>query len=174
MKDRIRQSWKVQRFNKGVDYINPFGNVALEIDDKKLVKVLTSIIEPDYMGAAEYEWGAFPKCLAKMWDTPLEIDNTKINDTKVYVVYPTQDMFWEDDKISFEAYIKDINAMYNMTDTRGGKVNEIAKSDYGSFKQAIDGKNDKTIGWLSLSNHYAWFLNEDIAINFGKLVNYKQ
>ena len=171
---KIRRSWNVQRFSRGVDYINPFGNVALDIEDKDLAKLLLSICSPDYMGASEYEWGALPKCLGKMWKTPLEMGNTDINDVKVYVIYPTQDVGWRDDKISFDQYVKDINSIYNMVDVRGDKMNEVCKRDYGSFNKAINKENDKTIGWLSLCNHYAWFLDKNIAKKFGVLVNYKQ
>tara|TARA_Y100000593_G_scaffold62392_1_gene115574 strand:+ start:1577 stop:2110 length:534 start_codon:yes stop_codon:yes gene_type:complete len=177
----------VQRFNKGVEYVNPFGNVANELDNKELASALTSIVELDYMGAAEYEWGALPKCLAKMWDADLDIQEALIHDDNdnrhiINIVYPKKSIkHWKDEPqvdIYIKEYLNDIKAIYNMTNSIGEQVKEIAKNDYGSFNKAINGKDDKTIGWLSLDHNYAWFLDEKIALSFGKLVgvskNYQQ
>ena len=59
----------MQRLKRSAGFINPWGNTALDIKNKDVAKLFMSIVDPSYMGAAEYEWGALPECLSKMWDT---------------------------------------------------------------------------------------------------------
>tara|TARA_Y100000593_G_scaffold43811_1_gene83661 strand:- start:4107 stop:4535 length:429 start_codon:yes stop_codon:yes gene_type:complete len=136
-----------------------------------------SIVDVDYMGSAEYEWGALPECLGKMWDYSLKTHSITINNKKVYIIYPWKTIKWkgtefeEITKYYIDCYTNDINNIYNMVNPRGEEQTEICKSDYGSFRDVINGKNDKNIGWLSISNNYAWFIDKNIANQFTKLVN---
>ena len=134
------------------------------------------------MGAAEYEWGALPKCLGKMWDADLKMGVFEDLVVKVYVIYPTKVVRWkgcefeEVKNFSVQAYTKDINTIYHKINSMGTPIDEICKGDHGSFRKAIIkrkvyNEERKTIGWLSLCNNYAWFLDKEVADKFAKLVN---
>ena len=72
--------WLMQRLQEPQGYVNPFGDVNCEIkidadhDDtisvtrnNTEVKPIADVISPDYMGAAEYEWGVYQTCLDAMY-----------------------------------------------------------------------------------------------------------
>ena len=55
-------TWLIQRLNKPKGYKNPWGDINNEVKDVDI----SDIIDPDYMGAAEYEWGIYNECIETM------------------------------------------------------------------------------------------------------------
>ena len=55
--------WLMQRLKKPTGYVNPYGDVNREVKERSIAEV----VSPDYMGAAEYEWGAYGKCIDTMY-----------------------------------------------------------------------------------------------------------
>ena len=69
-----RTTWLVQRYSPGAGFVNPFGDMNREIGNEVAQKLIADVVSPDYMGAAEYEWGAYPKCLEKMFEHELVVE----------------------------------------------------------------------------------------------------
>jgi hypothetical protein len=68
-KQEMKRSWLVQRLNPPAGFDNPFSfggglrNGGLSADAMGLLR---SVFSFDYMGAAEFEWGAVPEALSRM------------------------------------------------------------------------------------------------------------
>lgn len=102
----MKRSYLVQRLQKPRDYSrlgmadNPFSfgggkrNGGLSDEAMGMIRTIWSF---DYMGAAEYEWGAVPEALQSMAAAELAslVINIPSNDSvEVYVLAPVEDM-WE-------------------------------------------------------------------------------
>ena len=149
-----RTTWLVQRYSPGTGFINLYGDMNQQIGNKVAQKLISDLVSPDYMGAAEYEWGAYPECLAKMYEHELIVKEYDGFDIPIYIVAADIDFA----KVC-------IHLIYNDTEL------EVSKNDYGSFKKTVLGKNrQNTIGWLSLNGYYAWFTDKDIAKTFKQLL----
>ena len=73
VRGKFKNPWLVQRLNKGAGFVNPFGDVNRDIADAERQELMAQVISPDYMGAAEYEWGTYGKALAKLYEsTPVK------------------------------------------------------------------------------------------------------
>jgi len=158
----FRTTHLVQRYSSGTGSINPYGDMNKQINNDIAQKLVSELVSPDYMGAAEYEWGAYPKCLEKMFEHELVVEEYDGFDIPIYIVAAD---------ISFAKLC--IHFLYNDTEPVNdyGGYNEVSKNDYGSFKQTVLGQNRlNTIGWLSLEGHYAWFTDKDIAKTFKQLL----
>ena len=55
-------TWLIQRLSKPRGFINPWGDVNNGVKDVNI----KDVVSPDYMGAAEYEWGTYSKCIEIM------------------------------------------------------------------------------------------------------------
>ncbi len=66
------ESWIVQRLNSPEKIMNPYGN-TIEFDDKDSVDRVAKVFSTDYMGAAEYEWGALPKAMSRMYEKSISL-----------------------------------------------------------------------------------------------------
>ena len=157
-----RTTWLVQRYSPGTGFINPFGDMNRQLSTEVAQELMSNVVSPDYMGAAEYEWGAYPECLGEMFEQELVIEEYDGFDIPIYIIAAD---------INFA--IKCIQFLYDDTESTYGEYsyNEVSKGDYGSFKKTILGKSRmNTIGWLSLKGHYAWFTDKDIAKTFKQLL----
>ena len=162
-----RTIWLVQRYSAGTGFINPYGDMNNQIGHEEAQELMSSLVSPEYMGAAEYEWGAYPECLSKMFEHHLKLEEYYGFGPPIYII--SQDI---------ELAKAGIKKIYDETEVsfvgHDGKVyyDEISKGDYGSFRNVIDeeGRDIKTIGWLSLKGYYAWFTVKDIAETFMKLL----
>ena len=89
--------WKVQRLEapSGGSFINPFGNTITEIESKEAQEAVDKVFNPEYMGAAEYEWGDLPKRLAKLWTADVRLHAIAMPDNvakdTLYIVCPPED-----------------------------------------------------------------------------------
>lgn len=166
----MKESFLVQRLSEPRNWDNPwaFGgghkNGGLSDDAMKLLRDIWSF---DYMGSAEFEYGAVPEALQKIakaaganelvafavtvpraevppaWDAPE--DATVEGDATVYVLCPTE-----------------------MRDEVEGRINEWARTEpqmqeslrlHGALRPMK--KWDKDVcGWLELDNGFAFFVDE--------------
>jgi hypothetical protein len=91
----LNNTWLIQRLEKSHgNYDNPFSfggglkNGGLSPDAMNLLRPIFSF---DYMGSAEFEFGAIPKSLKYMADNINTYGcwNTKINGHAVYIIAPS-------------------------------------------------------------------------------------
>jgi len=159
-----RTTWLVQRYSPGAGFINPFGDMNGQIGNEVAQKLIADVVSPDYMGAAEYEWGAYPECLAKMYEHKLLVEEYDGFNIPIYIVAANMDFA----KVCIHYLYNETELINSYSDNT---YNEVSKADYGSFKKTVLGKSRQdTIGWLSLKGHYAWFIDEDIAKTFKQLL----
>ena len=159
-----RTIWLVQRYSPGTGFINPFGDMNGQIGNEVAQKLIADVVSPDYMGAAEYEWGAYPKCLEKMFEHELVVEEYDGFDIPIYIVAASIDFA----KVCIHYLYNETELVNSYSDN---SYNEVSKADYGSFKKTVLGKSRQdTIGWLSLKGHYAWFTDENIAKTFKQLL----
>jgi hypothetical protein len=171
--------WTVQRCTMPQDFINPFGNNITDINDAATQEALSKVIKTDYMGAAEYEWGEFPKRLAKFWELgssdDLALHSILMPDhfavDRLYII-----CHWEDIIAAQKAMIE----LVQKSEKKGvneGYWPEVSKADHGSFRRVLlneDGDDLKTKGWISMQNNLAWFVDEDMARGFFHLMQGKK
>ena len=169
-------TWLIQRLIKPKGYKNPWGDVNTEVKDVDIDNVIT----PDYMGAAEYEWGIYSKCMETMQEY-----KTKLSVISLYPeskrhsasipVYIVSANGCEDSEV-----IEEIRHLYFSPSLKlheTGILPEISKNDYSTFYQecrkvAICKFNDiHTHGWLNVKKYYAFFIDSDLAESFNKYFN---
>ena len=160
-----RTIWLVQRYSPGTGFINPWGDMNKQIGNEVAQKLISDLVSPDYMGAAEYEWGAYPECLAKMYEHELVVKEYDGFDIPIYIVAADIDFA----KVCIHLIYNETKLINNSWSDN--TYDEVSKADYGSFKKTVLGKSrQNTIGWLSLKGHYAWFTDENIAKTFKQLL----
>ena len=168
-------SWLVQRLNKPVGYKNPFGDVSNGVDDANSEVNIQDVVNPDYMGAAEYEWGVFDKCLKVMQKMGTNNEQAflhKIHNKSVYVVMANGCDLDEVRKIIDYLYFAPSLYQHNK-----GRLPEISKNDFSTFYKEMsrcminDYSNIKTHGWLCIDKYFAWFVDRDLAIGFNDYCN---
>ena len=149
-------TWLVQRFERPTGYINPFGDVNAEVGNKDAQKALMNTVSPAYMGAYEFECGSYSECLAAMFESEsLELVKVDTFPKTIYLITS-----------NIEYDVSEINRLL-VDSTEVGR--EVSKNDSGSFKKAMCDEDDRTVGWMSLKGHYAWFVDKGVAEEFFKL-----
>ena len=167
--------WLVQRCSMPKEFINPFGNNITELKDGAAQKALSKVISTDYMGAAEYEWGAFPERLAKFWKLG------SANDLGYHSVFLPQTFafdrwyvvcHWEKITEVQEALIELVKKSVKKDDY----WSEVSKGDHASFRRVLLQEDDgyDTKGWISMKHNIAWFVDEEMAKGFFHLMNGKK
>ena len=166
--------WLMQRLLKPEGYVNPFGDVNREIKDRSI----TDVINTDYMGAAEYEWGVYQTCLDTMYKWGVFNTMTYIYPSEDKPKYRTNHIPVNivhcngaeiDDIVKQVRYLYlEVSRVYHET----GTFPEISKNDHGSFYRALQDRQDpKHIGWLNVKQCYGIFPNGDHAEDFINHIN---
>ena len=147
-------NWLVARLSKPVGYVNPFGACSPEAQTE-----LKDVVSFDYMGAAEYEYGAIPKCLSNMWKMPLILETISTPDeAKVELAHIVRIRTIESDKL-----IESIQDIYEKG--KNDSIKEVSKGDYGSYYKALH-NDSEAIGWLNIKHYFAWFIDKEVAVDF--------
>lgn len=162
---QIERTYLVQRLNK------PFPQNTLAkmfafggglknggLSDEAM-ELLEPIFSFDYMGSAEFEWGAIPKCFQSIAKNikNYSIHFFPINDIPVYVICKTDVAHLIDERIKLLAEEK------------------IVCKENTAFRQALglskySKKEDcRTIGWLELDNDFMFFVSKDAAVKTANL-----
>ncbi len=155
-----------------------FGGGMLGLSEKGW-DILDQIWIPDYMGAAEFEWGALPKCLSRLIQNRGNLtffnftipgksikkswsiveDNFKPKDAKVYVICSEKDV--EEVKTVILNLAKD--------DTRlkeGIRFNDtLQKSSFSKEDQSR-----LPYGWIDIENDYMFFADSEMFENTKKVL----
>ena len=166
-------TWLIQRLNKPKGYKNPWGDVNNEVKDVDIAKV----IDPQYMGAAEYEWGIYNKCIETMqkYGTTQRAIYIYPKDKNI-PVYIVSSNGCEDDEVDEQIRFLYLEPSRILHET-GKLPHEISKSGYCSFyrtcrKAAVYNLKDiRTHGWLNVKKFYAFFVERDLAESFNNYFN---
>jgi hypothetical protein len=113
------------------------------------------------MGAAEFEYGAVPEAVAKMYETPKMFESGKIDELKipVYVMAPKGHM---------KEVKKRIVAWSKEGCTRGTKENVCLYYSLEPEKDPI-----KICGWIELNNPFMFFTDKKMYEDFCDLLSIK-
>jgi hypothetical protein len=153
----------VQRLREPINYENVFAfgggykNGGLSDEAFNLLKGVFSF---DYMGAAEYEFGAVPKCLKAIAEMRQAYDKWEItvNKTPIYVIGPAP---LKEEIIERIIYIANNKGYIKC----GCDLN----SAVGLNKYCAKDKC-RTIGYLELDNNFAFFTKKETSDDFAKLL----
>ena len=160
----------------GSVFINPYGNILMDIESKEALKAVAETFNPAYMGAAEFEWGALPKSLSRMFEDntivhrelPLAALENTVAPRNVHYVG------------SSEVADQNMAMMYKVYEK--GYMNRfeehpkyVSKNDCGSLYVQVKAKYDGTdkyiatrypkyderlMGWYDLEHDFAVFTDE--------------
>lgn len=156
MKHEFRSPYLVQRLEKPHGHINPFsfggGYKNGGLSDEAM-NILKNIFSFDYMGSAEFEWGAVPKAFAELAKlvTDLEIETVG----KVFILCPKEYMLQAKDWVRLTAEGK-----------QPGRTKE-----YVGLERALTDSNCRTCGWLAIDERqpFMFFTNEEMFKNMCKV-----
>jgi hypothetical protein len=129
---------------------------------EKAWEMLSPIFHFDYMGAAEFEFGAVPQALLMMSEMKLTafVLKTYTTQTPVYVLC--------DENLANEI-IDRIQAIAKGEECQG---NEIRLHEKSYFLEALTPVRDfdkKFLGWLELDNGFFWTTNLEMWRKFAKV-----
>lgn len=149
---------------------------------------IQEIVDIDYMGAAEFEFGAFPKCLTRIinrrdeyscwmlefgdeqikkgawrrWTKKLK-DGSKVppkpKSSKVFVIGPSDQR-------------PDVESLILRVGTGEAHLKESACFDLDPNPDYARSK--PPVGWLDIKNDVAWFLDEDTRDAFAAMIGVKK
>lgn len=150
----MERTYLVQRLLKPKEAINPFSfggglkNGGLSNDALNLIGKIWSF---DYMGSAEFEFGAVPKTLSKI----LEYSNKNATNGEIKLIKPIFYLCEKNMKKNVEERIKQI------------AKEKIAYLKEPTFlKESLMGKNFYDYaGWLELNNNFMFFIDEEMFFN---------
>lgn len=166
----LRRSWLVQRLNKphpGPD--NPFafggGRKNGGLSDEAM-GLLRGIFSFDYMGAAEFEFGAVPEALQAI---------AKSADDLVAYSFPITlakvRAHWDDKRPAEGIGVVYVLCRREWTDEVEQRISEWATGDREDLKERTKLSNalrpfnewdGETVGWLELSNGFMFFTDRDM------------
>lgn len=149
----FRSSYLIQRLCKPIGRVNPFsfggGLVNGGLSDNAM-KLLTPLFSFDYMGAAEFEWGAIPKFFQGFAKNVEKFGKWEINinKTPIYVIGMTER--------------KDlINERLIELSKGKGFTKEFVGLDQACGLSKWTKKEDcRYIGWLELDNTFMFFTDK--------------
>jgi hypothetical protein len=156
----MKKTWLVHRLNAPTNGANPFafgGGFRNGGISDGLMKKLMPIFSFDYMGAAEYEFGDTAEALElmlsgqKLVSGQIQFLKTRPEVVAYYIC-----------NASDEYEVRDrIIALYK------GKLNT---REYVYLKRVFDKEYEgMTRGWLELDNGFAFFVDREMWIKFGRL-----
>ena len=115
--------------------------------------LICDIFRFDYMGAAEFEFGAVPKALAKIVSTIKDYEKGffKIKTHSIYYICH------KDHKDEVKKRIKILAKNDYNRYAQGMGLKEVAL-----LKSALEGKRHNYSGWLELDNAFMFFVDEEM------------
>lgn len=154
LKQKMDRTYLVQRLNKPTGHANPFsfgGGLANGGISREGMALLKGIFSFDYMGSAEFEWGAVPAALTFIASTKL----TSGTYEGVHYICP----------VSYEEGVKEvIRALLD-------DENSLRLKERCGLKERISGSmySKDNVGWLELDNGFFFFVDDTMFANTKKL-----
>ena len=140
----------IQRLRKPINYQNPFsfgGGLRNGGLSKEAMNLIKGIFSFDYMGAAEFEWGAVPEALDKIG---------KLASKNKLITGETKKVYYLCSLEQKENVIDIINQL--LLDEYKLRLKEYCGlQDY--FKNSDEYSN---LGWLELNNGFFFFVNKEM------------
>lgn len=150
MKHTLNTTWLVQRLLKPINsnHDNPFafgGGLKNGGLSENAMKLLRPIFSFDYMGSAEFEFGAIPTFFKEVAENIKQYSTWEISikTIPIYVIGRT----------SLKGYIS--NRILELSKNNGYSLKE-----YSGIADAIDGENKAITGWLELDNNFMFFIDK--------------
>ena len=149
----MEKTYLLQRLISPLETANPFsfgGGLPNGGIVEELMQKLVKIWSFDYMGSAEFEWGAVPEALEQISKNPyliagkMNIQYSVFNGKQVYYICGEED----------EEDVK-------------RRINQIARNKLRLREPALM-EYDKIKGWLELDNGFLFFVDKNM---FDKAVN---
>ena len=154
----FEKSWLVQRLERPVKPMGPFADNPFSFGGgyknggltDEAMSLLREIFSFDYMGAAEFEFGALPKALQQIAKANLSAFSFEVDGRPVYVLAPSE---WQ----------QEVEA----------RIREFAK-DYGKHYYQLkeptrlhavlhdEPYTDRLCGWIELDNGFMFFTDEEM------------
>ena len=172
-KKELDDSWLIQRLQKpstwniaGKEIDNPFSfggglkNGGLSDGAMDLIRGIFSF---DYMGSAEFEFGAVPQALSfiakQATKKNLVASSVSVGkDETVYYITPAE---WEDGVIG---RIKELRKKW------GGNIRLKHGCGLDSYFDNDSEYAKRNVGWLELDNGFAFFVDKEMFIKFSALM----
>jgi hypothetical protein len=179
LREKMQNSWLIQRLHKPqyferkdkdgnvVKIDNPFsfgGGLINGGLSKEAMALLREIFSFDYMGSAEFEFGAVPAALQFLAEQS-EAKNlvTGVVEKSVYYLCPRE----------YEKEVQNRISIFK----KGGKgvkmpmtKEHVGLSDYFSRDDSYAKRN---LGWLEIDNGYAFFVDEEMFTKFCTVLGVK-
>jgi len=156
----------IQRLLKPLDQSNPLSTKANAFGGglkygglrEETANLLSQIWTFDYMGSAEFEWGAVPNALSKIWNY------TKGGRAKTGIVALPKDVYYLCETEMERDVKKIIKRLYK-------NERRLHLKENCFLRESIDDQKyfEKYGGWLELDNGFMFFIDEEMYNNTLKL-----
>lgn len=112
---------------------------------------LKSVMCFEYMGSAEFEWGAIPRCLYRILDKRLEFVAApfRLKGKNIYIICRDDEEYMGD--------IKRVIQRFSVSDY-GNRTKETV----GLYDTLIYGKSLSPCGWLDIQNDFFFFTDAEM------------
>jgi|JI10StandDraft_1071094.scaffolds.fasta_scaffold00684_14 hypothetical protein len=170
----------IQRLQKPTGMLNPFsfgGGLVNGGLSPEATSLLKGIWQYDYMGSAEFEWGAVPESLKTIASYSKDFTTGKVkvvgsfkdySGTISVVKKEERDIFFACRERQMEEVIQCIQLLANDV-----KHDYRTKERVG-LAQAICNKDERTCGWHDIDNDFLFFTDEKMFLEFTKLFGLKE
>lgn len=147
--DEMVQTRLIQRLARPTGSSNPYafggGLINGGLSDQAMA-LLSGIFSFEYMGSAEFEWGAVPKALQRIADHA---------SAAMLVAGQYCDVY-------FIAHVAYVSGVQGLVDQLLKEESQLRLKEYCGLAKAIANRasnNQRTVGWLELDNGFFLFTN---------------
>ena len=193
IQERIREPYLIQRLKKPYEVKGERSGLMAKLADafsfgggkinggmdKKAYELISKIWRYDYMGSAEFEWGAVPESLAKIWELrkakklirfemPVTANAYDFKTDKGLTVTKTVYVVCNED------FKKEIQGYIEKLTLESAGLGFRTKENV-CFGDSICGKEYRKdiVGWHDIDNHYLFFTDKEMFDNFCELFELK-
>ncbi len=166
----LNNTWLVQRLNmplKDSNFINPF-NPSINSIPEKALKLLQTLFTIDYMGAAEFEFGAIPKSLSIILSNEFNFIPFRVTLEDKYTCYVYCKEEVKDEVVERVKELFKKNSSIRLKEYSNFRESYIKPVYQNTHYQA------KTIGWLELDNNFFIFKTKELMNAWLKLIGKKE
>ncbi len=162
LKEKMKRTYLIQRLKNPMGQVNPFsfgGGLTNGGFSKEAMNLVGSVCSFDYMGSAEFEWGAVPEAFRFMGEQAVKnnLISGKTND--VFYICPSQ----------YESGVKEVIEKLLLDEY------VFRLKEYCGLKDHFSDKNKRgrnTVGWVELDNGFMFFVDEIMFENMKKIYGF--
>jgi hypothetical protein len=170
---RLELPYEIKEIKTPIQALAKFGFSATGLK-KEALDVLSEICIFDYMGSAEYEFGAIPKALARMASNKNLIESVKNIEYSFCAPFSKNGMSETGERIVYIIYDKttELIVVERIKAFALGKEHTKERTQFNealaSYKYA---KN--IVGWFDLDNAFMFFCDREMFKDFAKIFGLK-